>query len=235
MENNQHVRVPNNMTKQKKVTPKDLVVYAAIKSWISGDSKTCNPSLNAIQSRCGASLNTIRKCIDNLEEAGYITVDKHYKASADYTFTKDIHFEQFSIDCLTDKRYSFTERAYLIASQQYMFKDETTKTGRISYSDAELSQILNMSYNTLRRCQDTLEEKGLLTIQKVKDSQTGVVKTEKTYSLEDFNRAVAYKIMEHDEQIQSLKDELKRQELRHKREISELKEELKNLKPQLVL
>lgn len=234
-ENIQHVRVPNSMTTEGQLEPKDLVIYAAIRSWLSGNSKTCSPSLNSIQSRCGAALNTIRKCITNLEKAGYITVKKHYKACTEYTFNKDIHFEQFSIDCLTDPRYSFTEKAYLIAAQQYMFKDEVTKSGRISYSDTQLSQVLNMGYKTLRRCQEGLEEKGLLTIQQVRDSETGLIKNEKTYSIEDFNKAVAYKIMEHDEQIQFLKEELKRQELRHKREISELKEEIKNLKPQIML
>lgn len=65
--NLQHIQLPNNMTKSKKLTPNDLWVYICIKSFMNGKTKECYPSLKAISERSDLSIPTIRESIALLE------------------------------------------------------------------------------------------------------------------------------------------------------------------------
>ena len=66
--NKQHVQLPNSMTVDAKLTPQDLLIYVAIKRYMNKDTKEAFPSLQTICSKSGASINTVRKCISNLEK-----------------------------------------------------------------------------------------------------------------------------------------------------------------------
>ena len=74
-ENKRHVQVPNDMTKTNVISPKDLLIYTAIKRYANKDGISY-PSLKRISEDSGAAINTVRKSIYILEREGYIEIDK---------------------------------------------------------------------------------------------------------------------------------------------------------------
>jgi len=118
----QHVQLPNDMTKGKELAPKDLLIYVCIKKHQNKDTKTCFPSLETIMKLSSSSKPTVLKAIDNLKRLGYIQVTKDGRKNV-YSFNPYKNFEPFSTDFLEKEDLSANEKAYLIATQQYMFKD----------------------------------------------------------------------------------------------------------------
>jgi DNA-binding transcriptional regulator YhcF (GntR family) len=173
MENNKrHVQVPNDMTIAHTISPKDLLIYTAIKRYANKDGISY-PSLKRISEDSGAAINTIRKSISLLEKEGYIEIDKSKKNNI-YHCKKYDNFEPFSYEFLDKKDLSFTDKAYYIASQQYMIKDNNE--GKISFTNKELAKVINTSESTISRCNKNLQDKGYLTIldTKMKDLETAL-------------------------------------------------------------
>ena len=54
------------MTELKIITPQDLLIYLSIKRYMNSKTKEAFPSLLTISRMAGASINTIRKCVNNL-------------------------------------------------------------------------------------------------------------------------------------------------------------------------
>ena len=143
--NKQHVQLPNDMTVNENLTPQDLLIYVAIKRYMNKDTKEAFPSLQTICAKSGASINTVRKCINNLEAQDYFKIEKRGRQNY-YIFSDYQKFEPFSYDFLDKEDLTFTEKAYIIASQQYMFKDEKG-IGKISYTNSELSEKILSAAN----------------------------------------------------------------------------------------
>lgn len=207
----QHIQLPNNMTPI--LSPQDLLVYVSIKRYMNKDTKEAFPSLKTISNTCGASIPTIRKCISNLEKNNYIKIEKRGKIQV-YIFLKYTNFEPFSYEFLDKKDLSFTEKAYLIASQQYMFKENGL--GKIELNNKELADNINMAPSTINKCNRLLEKKGYLDIVKVK-SGTGVYINQKFFHLDELGQAIVFvlknhedRITENTEEIQKLKEEIHR-------------------------
>ena len=74
--NKQHVQLPNNLININPITPKDLVIYLAIRRFLNGKTGECFPSLATISKKSGAAINTVRKSIDVLERTGYLIIIK---------------------------------------------------------------------------------------------------------------------------------------------------------------
>lgn len=200
MENNkQHVQVPNDMTSTHIIAPKDLLIYTAIKRYSNKDG-VAYPSLKRIADDSGASINTVRKSISLLEKEGYIEIDKTKKNNV-YYCKKYNNFEPFSYEFLDRKDLTFTDKAFFIASQQYMYKDNND--GKISMSLNELSDLINMPESTISRCNKNLQDKGYLTVldTQAKDSETGCLKKEKVYHLDKLGQTVVFLLKEHNKQI----------------------------------
>ena len=122
MTTKQHVQLPNNMTKSGELSPKDLLVYVTIKSFMNKDSKECFPSIETIVERSGVSKPTVRKAIEALKREEYITVRTEGRRNI-YKFSPYKTFEPFSYDFVKDKTIDANLKAYIIATQQLMFKD----------------------------------------------------------------------------------------------------------------
>ena len=122
MSNKQHVQLPNNMTVTKELDPKDLLIYVTIKSFSNSKTLQCNPSLETIVKKSGVSKPTVRKSIKKLEELNYIEVKKLGRGN-DYRFNPHKNFEPFSYEFLEKENLTPNEKAYIIATQQYMYKD----------------------------------------------------------------------------------------------------------------
>ena len=189
----------------KDLTPKDLLVYVSIKRYMNKDSLECYPSLDKIVEVSGVSKPTVRKTIDKLSELKYITVSKSGRKNV-YKFSPYKNFEPFSYEFLDRKDISPDEKALIIAEQQFMFKD-IDGLGKISYSDTELSEKINMSYNTIVKYHRSLEQKGYITTvkTKAKDSETGIAVNEKIFHLDELGQAIIWTLQKHDEEIKDLK------------------------------
>lgn len=199
-ENLQHVQVPNDMG-TKNLTPKDQLIYTIIKSH-DNPTKGCFPSLQVLSKESGASINTIRDSIARLKEAGYIKTELRGRKTY-YTFDPYKKFEPFSPDFISNPNISFTTKSYLIASQQFMYKD-VENLGKLSFSNRELADQINMPESTIRRCNAELVSKDYLTILKneSKDIQTGCKADTKLYDLNKLGQAVIWAICNHEDRIQ---------------------------------
>lgn len=221
--NKQHVQLPNNLININPITPKDLVVYLAIKRFLNGKTGECFPSLATISKKAGAAINTVRKSIDTLERTGYLLVKKIGKYTH-YKFPKDKLFEPFSFDFLDKEDLTFSEKAYLIATQQFMFKENGE--GKISYSNKEIAEKINMSEKTISRINQSLVKKEYLTIAETHkiNPTTGLQIREKFYHLNQLQQAIVFALTNHEERIQENTNEIETL----KKKIAELELELKN-------
>ena len=197
MENKQHVQLPNNITKE--VTPKDLVIYLAIRRYANRQTKEAYPSLDTLHQDTGAAINTIRNCIKRLVLAKKISIRKDGRKNVYKFFTFNDGFEPFSYEFLDKKDLTFTEKAYLIASQQYMFKKDGE--GKIEFTNKELSDKINMPPQTISKCNHSLIDKGYLDITKEKDPITDLVTTAKLFHLNKLGQAIVFILKNHEERL----------------------------------
>lgn len=104
-------------------------------------------------------------------------------------------------------RYTFLARAYLkfkkksyiVATQQFMFKNENTETGDISYTNKELSELIKMPESTISKNNRSLEVKGLL---------EGASLPTKQFKLRELDQLFVWKFKEQDEKIQQNTDKI---------------------------
>lgn len=229
--NKQHVQVPNDMTEQNNsLKPGDLLIYATIKRHMDKNTKTCYPSLNTIATESGASINTVRASIQNLINTQYIEVTPKGRGKL-YRFLKWDTFEPFSYDFLDNKKLSFKEKAYILATQQYMFKNKETQNGVVTYNNIELSKRINTSPSTISRLDSSLKEKEFLDINILtqKDQETGLPIREKIFHLSKIEQAIVFILGNHEERIQNTEIKIEN----NSQEIELLKEEIAELKKKL--
>ena len=94
---------------------------------------------------------------------------------------------------------TFTEKSYIVATQQFMFKNETTETGDISYTNKELSELIKMPESTISKNNRSLEVKGLL---------EGASLPTKQFKLRELDQLFVWKFKEQDEKIQQNTDKI---------------------------
>lgn len=206
----QHIQLPNDMTKETGLTPKDLLIYVCIKKHQNKDTKKCFPSLETIMKLSSSSKPTVLKAIGNLKKLNYITVTKEGRKNV-YSFNPYKKFEPFSTDFLDKEDLSANEKAYLIATQQYMFKD-IEGYGKVSYSDTTLSDIINLSYNSIVKYNKSLKEKGYLDIIKTnaRDSVTGLMVNEKIFHLNDLEQAIVFTLQDHENRLDKSESQIEK-------------------------
>ena len=233
----QHTQLPNKMA-ENDLEPKDQLIYVVIKSFQNEKTKECFPSLQKIADKSNASIPTIRASIKRLEEKNYITIEKRGRSNY-YLFNPSKYFEPFSPKFINKEDISFTTKSYLIASQQYMYKD-IEGLGKISYSNMELSEKINMPESTIRKCNKELERNNYLTIIKneSRNIETGCKTGTKLFNLNELGQAVICALVNHEDRINDHEDRLSKLEEANKkkdlliekllRENEDLKEKDKN-------
>ncbi len=189
------------------LTPQDKLIYLAIRRYMNKETMESFPSYAKITEDVGAAAKTIKKSVDNLVREGYLETRKSGRQII-YKFNNKKQFEPFSYDFLNKPDLSFTEKSYIVASQQYMFKNE--ETGDIALKNKELSELINMSESTISRCNHSLEKKGYL---------EGASNLVKKFQLRELDQLFVWKFKEQDEKIQ-----------KNSNDISELRKELEKLK-----
>lgn len=234
--NLQHVQLPNRKSDDT-ITPQDQLIYISIKRFMNNETKEAFPSLETIAEKSGASIPTVRKCVKNLEGAGYIEVIRKGRQNI-YKFNPYKAFEPFSYDFLDNKELSFLEKTYLVASQQYMFK--TQGEGSLSYTNKDLSQKINMSESSISRCNHSLEAKGYLEIiaNENREVVTGCKTQTKLFHLNKFGQAVVFLLKNHEDRIANNENEIEQMKKTNElllREIEQLKAQVGITKPTLTL
>lgn len=217
MENNNQFVIyphPSNDEIQPDLDPKDKLIYIAIRRYMNKSTLEAFPSYATITKDTGAAAKTIKKCINNLVKENYLQTRREGRKLI-YTFNDKKQFEPFSYEFLDKPELTFTEKSYIVASQQYMFKNE--KEGVIEYTNKELSSLIKMPETTISKCNHSLEKKGFL---------QGASELSKRFQLRELDQLFIWKFKEQDEKIQKNSDDI---ELL-KKEIEQLKEENKALK-----
>jgi len=203
-----HIQVPNNMTKNSKIEPRDLLVYSIIKKYVNYKTNETFVGLETIASDCNLTIPTVRKSINILKENEYITVTKKGRSNL-YTFNKYKNFEPFSYEFLNRGDLESNEKAYIITTQQHMFKD-IEGYGKVTYDNETLGEMINLSGKTIQRLDKSLMEKGYLNIVKTSaiDTMTGLKINEKIFHLNELEQAVIWTLQKHDEKINEHEDRL---------------------------
>lgn len=232
MEDKQHIQLPNRK-EDDEITPREQLIYIAIKSFMNKDTKEAFPSLKKLSEMVGASIPTIRSAIKRLQELDYIKVIKIGRSQI-YKFNSYKNFEPFSYEFLNNKDLSFMEKSYITATQQYMFKNGDT--GSISYTNRELSEKINMPESTISKCNRELESKHFLTIvnNKSKDLETGLDTQTKIFHLAEFGQAIVGVLNSHESRLDQNENDiaqLKKQNELLLNEINRLRNEMKKEEP----
>lgn len=201
MDKNQHIQLPNRKENED-ISPREQLVYLALKSFMNKDTKESFPSLKKVSSITGINVGTIRKDIKRLEDLDYIKIIKQGRNQI-YRFNDYKTFEVFSYDFLYNKDLTSTEKAYLVATQQYMFK--TQETGSVSFSNNALSNLIHMPESTVSKCNRSLENKNLLTIVDNRNrDDLGLMAQTKIFKLAEFNEAVVNTLVNHEDRLSQL-------------------------------
>lgn len=209
------------------LTPQDKLIYLAIRRYMNKDTMEAFPSYARITEDIGAAAKTIKKSVDNLIKEDYLKIRKEGRRII-YKFNNKKQFEPFSYDFLDKPDLSFTEKSYIVASQQYMFKEPNSGEGNIAFKNKELSQLINMSESTISRCNHSLEKKGYL---------EGASNLVKRFQLRELDQLFIWKFKEHEEKIQKNSEDIadiQRRLRQMELENEELKKKL-NIKNKVIL
>lgn len=189
--NEQYVIYPHNGNSEpiNGLTPQDKLIYLAIRRYMNRETMESFPSYATITKDIGAAAKTIKKSVDNLVNEGYLNTRRDGKKII-YKFNNKKQFEPFSWEFLDKPDLTFIEKSYIVAAQQYMFKEN--EEGKISYKNSELSKLINMTESTISRCNHSLERKGYL---------EGASELVKKFQLRELDQLFIWKFKEQDERI----------------------------------
>lgn len=117
-----------------------------------------------------------------------------------------------------------------------MFKDNEG-FGKISYTNSELSEKINMPESTISKCNRSLTSKEYLSIIRCKntDEETGVQLQEKIFHLDELGQAVIWALANHETRIKNNEQRISNNEKDLKMaldEIARLKDEIQELRGQ---
>lgn len=213
-ENKQHVQVPTMNLSEEGLIHTDPYVYACIKKFMNNHTKKAFPSMSTLLKVSGFTKPTINSAVKRLEAAGYITIEREFGKSNVYTFNDFKKFEICSFDLLDRTDLTPREKAYFIATQPYMFKNNTE--GHVTFTSEQLAGCIGLSLNTLRKYEKEMQQKDLLQMVPLKkDHYTGIAVYERIYDFETWSNIIALKFKEqdekinnHDQEIQTLKQQV---------------------------
>lgn len=200
------------------LTPQDQLIYLGIRSFMNKDTLEAFPSQQTVAERIGCCDKTVRKCVKNLIDKKYIEVRKEGKKII-YKFNKFKQFEPFSYEFLEDKNISFTQKALLASTQQYMF-DKESGLGKISFSKMELAEKINMPYSTLVKATRDLAKKDIIQMNN-KQMQ---------FDLQKYHQGIVKVLLNHEQRIENTEDRV----LILEDTIKHLTEEVERLKSQKI-
>lgn len=201
--NKRHVELPSTEGIND-LTPQDQLVYLGLRSFMNKDTMEAFPAQTVVAKRIGCCRNTISKCVKNLIDKNYLSIRKDGRKIV-YKFNKLKQFEPFSYDFISDSSLSFTQKALLTSTQQYMY-DKESGIGKTSYSKKELAEKINMPYPTVVKATRELQDKDimqLVTLQN-KDLTTGCNKQEMQFNFQKYHQGIVKVLLKHELNIQDI-------------------------------
>lgn len=204
----QHVQVPNNMCNSHELEPFDLYVYATIKRFMNTTTREAWPSLRTLKELTNSGQSKITNSISKLNGKYLDIVYKDGKKK--YVFSKKYrNFEPFSKEFLDKQDLTTNEKSYIIAIQQYMFKD-IEDLGKISFSTKDLSNLINIPEWSVYKHDKELQRKGYLNIIKThnRDYDTGLPLTEKMFNMKLLGQKVIWLLSRNNERIKRNNEQL---------------------------
>lgn len=199
--NNQHVQLPNELGEIKFINPKDQLVYTAIRKFMNKDTYEAYPSLDTIHKLTGIYVGGIRKCVDNLVKSQFLEVRKD-KGRNIYKFTQPDKFEPFSYEFLEKQDLTTNEKAYLVATQQFMFKEDGK--GFVQMSEQEIANRINMSKSEVNRVNNSLIKKEYLHVEPIPNNAGDLI-NKRVYDLNKLGQAIIFVLKKHEDDINDLK------------------------------
>lgn len=205
------VQIPSDPKKDNTVTPLDLFVYGVIKKHWNKSRNDAYPSLKTISEESELSINTVRKCIKNLEGKYFKIEQVPYKNTVQnkYIFVNNFpKFEQYSFEFLEKKDLTPIEKGVIIAEQPFMYT-ETKDLGKVSYNYKQLSQKINIPETSLYKTHNSLKTKGYLQIMKTntRNPETGAKEVAFYYNLGELCQQIAWTFRKQEQEIENLKEE----------------------------
>lgn len=200
--NKRHIELPSTEGIND-LTPQDQLVYLGLRSFMNKDTMEAFPSQAVVAERIGCCRNTISKCVKNLIDKNYLSIRKDGRKIV-YKFNKLKQFEPFSYDFISDSSLSFTQKALLTSTQQYMY-DKESGIGKTSYSKKELAEKINMPYPTVVKATRELQDKDimqLVTLQN-KDLTTGCNRQEMQFVFQKYHQGIVSVLLNHEERIEN--------------------------------
>jgi len=235
-EKEQFVTVPNSLVECENISPKSLVIYCALKRYMNKDTKECYPKISTIAQDVGCGKDAILKALKELEDSGFISIQKRKGQSNVYKFSEHKNFEPFSYDFLDNPNIKLREKAYLVAQQKNMFVKEQTGIGITAMSTKEIASVIHMSVPTVLSCENKLIQQGYLTKpnSKLIDTETNLHEKLRLYLLQLYNMAaLTYRQTQKNTEDIEL---LKAQNVELMKEIELLKRQVfKNTIPEIIL
>ena len=202
----------------------EILVYVAIRRFMNKTTMKAYPSLDRISKDTGISKATILKTVKDIVKKGYMTTESKKGFGTTYTFNNEKSFEPFSYEFLDNPNLTKAEKLHILCTQQYMFKENGV--GKVTYSDAELSEKTGLNRHTISKTNQSLIEKGFAEqiVLKSKNPETGLMDKETIFHLNELGQAIVFKLKEHEERIDKHDEEI--EEL--KRTVAELKQQLRS-------
>lgn len=232
--NTQHVQVPKMNLKEEGLRFNDPYVYACIKRYMNNTTKTAFPSMAKLKTDSGLSEPTILASIKRLQDKGYIKVLKSDGRSNKYVFDDIKKFEIFSYDFLDNPKLTQKEKAYLVNTQQYMFKEPVAEKGIVEYDTNTICDLIAIDKRTLNKYEKSLQEKDVLTLIPValRDPETGLNHYQRVYSFPEFANVLALKVNELSDDVEDIKSRLSNLERAYEHVLKENKALKKELFPE---
>lgn len=219
----QHVQVPNNMCLSHELEPFDLYIYATIKRFMNNTTREAWPSMQTLKELTNSGQSKIAASISKLNGRYFDIIYKNGRKK--YLFSKRYkNFEPFSNEFLDKQDLTPLEKSYIIAAQQYMFKD-LQDLGKVSFSIKDLADLINMPEWAIYKCDRELQKKGYLSIVKTKnrDFNTGLPMSERLFNMELLGQKIIWLLSRNNERIK-----------KNNQQITKLQKDLKIMKKLLL-
>lgn len=205
MESERFVKLPSREDKLI-LKPKDLLIYITIRRFYNKYTRRAFPSLETTSKLSGISISAIRTGLKRLDNYKYLKIKKcSYKQI--YQFDEEDKFEPFSLKFLDRKDLSVELKSYILASQRYMFKEDGY--GKISYSNKELGNLINLSEASIYRYNTELISKGLMVKYNLKKTdENWNYKEVKQFDLNKLDQDIVFTLQNHEERLNNIEERL---------------------------
>lgn len=203
MESERFVKLPSREDKLI-LKPKDLLIYITIRRFYNKYTRRAFPSLETTSKLSGISISAIRTGLKRLDNYKYLKIKKcSYKQI--YQFDEEDKFEPFSLKFLDRKNLSVELKSYILASQRYMFKEDGY--GKISYSNKELGNLINLSEASIYRYNTELISKGLMVKYNLKKTdENWNYKEVKQFDLNKLDQDIVFTLQNHEERLNNIEE-----------------------------